>query len=238
MSSVSFSLSTSIAPLALLPLRGGSRGIPGKNIRPFLGHPLFSWCARAALQAGLKLVISSDSDEILACAREHTPDAILLKRPAELATDTASTEAVIRHALGNFSCDHLLLLQATSPLTTSRHLKEAIAAYQQGGFRPLVSGTRQHNFYWSDDGIPQNYDPLERPRRQDWKGSFVENGAFYIFSRVDFERTLSRCPPPCTLFTMSIDHSIEIDTIHDWNRLEQQATLSYNKDEHDSLLQA
>jgi CMP-N-acetylneuraminic acid synthetase len=215
-------MTTESAPIALLPLRGGSRGIPGKNIRPFLGRPLFAWCATAALDAGLRLVISTDDDSIRDAVRLHTPAAELLDRPAALATDTASTEVVIAHALDHLICDHMLLLQATSPLTNARHLHDAICAYHVGGCRPLVSGTRQHHFHWTDEGLPINYDPCRRPRRQDWDGTFVENGAFYIFSRHDFMKTQSRCAPPCTLFTMEPHHAIEIDTPDDWRRLEQE----------------
>jgi N-acylneuraminate cytidylyltransferase len=178
----------------------------------------------AALDAGLRLIISTDDESIRSAVRQHTPAAELLERPAALATATASTEAVIAHAMGELPCDHMLLLQATSPLTTAVHLQQAITAYAEGGCRPLVSGTRQHQFHWNDDGTPANYDPYRRPRRQDWNGSFVENGAFYIFSRADFDRTLSRCAPPCTLFTMGIEHAIELDTLDDWRRLERQVS--------------
>jgi N-acylneuraminate cytidylyltransferase len=209
-------------PLALLPLRGGSRGIPGKNLRLFLDQPLFAWSANAALDAGLNLVISTDDDDIRASVRTHAPGAVLLDRPASLASDTASTDSVIAHALEKIPCEHMLLLQATSPLTTSQHLRDAVAAYHKGACRPLVSGTLQHHFLWNDNGEPINYDPCNRPRRQDWKGSFVENGAFYIFSRADFELTQSRCSPPCTLFPMGSIHAIELDTPDDWHLLEHQ----------------
>ena len=213
---------TSSSTVALLPLRGGSRGIPGKNIRQFLDRPLFAWCSTAAIDAGLSLVISTDDDAIRAAVRAHTPAAQLLDRPADLASDTATTESVIAHALEQVPCEHMLLLQATSPLTNAQHLLAAIEAYHQGDCRPLVSGTRQHHFHWNDDGTPVNYDPIHRPRRQDWDGSFVENGAFYIFSRTHFEHTQTRCAPPCTLFAMESIHAIELDTPEDWRRLEQQ----------------
>ncbi|MCX6123832.1 MAG: acylneuraminate cytidylyltransferase family protein [Proteobacteria bacterium] len=216
-------MTSTLSPLTLLPLRGGSRGIPGKNIRPFLNRPLFTWCATAAIDAGLRLIISTDDDSIRAAVRKHTPAAELLDRPDEFATDTASTEAVIAHALEVIPCDHILLLQATSPLTTTRHLQEAIAAYVVGGCKPLLSGTRQHHFLWNIDGTPVNYNPSNRPRRQDWSGIFVENGAFYIFSRKDFETRNSRCPPPCTLYCMEQEHAIELDTLNDWFVLEQLA---------------
>lgn len=206
---------------ALLPLRGGSKGIPGKNIRPFLGLPLFAWSARAALDAGLQLVISTNDAEIERTVAAFTPEAKILHRPAHLASDSASTESVVDHAIGHISSEHILLLQATSPLTTAKHLTDAIAAYAQAGYRPLVTGTRQHHFYWNNDGTPANYDPCTRPRRQDWQGSFVENGAFYLFSRQQFLTSGTRCKPPCTLFEMEPIHAIEMDTLADWQSLEQ-----------------
>jgi N-acylneuraminate cytidylyltransferase len=127
----------------------------------------------------------------------------------------------VDHAIAHISSEHILLLQATSPLTTAKHLTDAIAAYAHAGCRPLVTGTRQHHFYWHNDGTPANYIPGARPRRQDWPGSFVENGAFYLFSRQDFLASGIRCKPPCTLFEMEPIHSTEIDTSADWLLLER-----------------
>lgn len=212
--------------VALLPLRGGSKGIPGKNIKSFCGLPLFVWSARAALDAGLRLVVSTDSDEIQSSVETFTPEAQILRRPHHLASDSASTESVVDHAITHISADHILLLQATSPLTTASHLKAAIEAYAKAGCRPLLTGTRQHHFYWNNDGTPANYDPCARPRRQDWQGSFVENGAFYLFSRQEFLASGTRCKPPCTLFEMEPIHAIEIDTPVDWVMLERLAQSS------------
>ncbi|MFM7230169.1 MAG: cytidylyltransferase domain-containing protein [Cyanobacteriota bacterium] len=210
--------------VALLPLRGGSKGIPGKNIRDLNGQPLYSWCAKAALEAGVRLVISTESEEIRQVVRSETPTAELLDRPEELADDTASTEAVIDHFLRHVSCDHVLLLQATSPLTQKGQIAGAIGAYVGGGCKPLVSGTRQHHFIWNEDGLPINYTPQKRPRRQDWGGTFVENGAIYLFSREVFQDTGCRCRPPCTLYIMPTDHATELDTLDDWRRLELHMT--------------
>jgi len=207
--------------VALLPLRGGSKGIPGKNIRDLNGKPLYSWCADAALNAGVRLIISTESDEIRRVVRANTPDAELLNRPQLLANDTASTESVVEHFLQQVACQHVLLLQATSPLTRQEHIQGAIEAYVLSGCRPLVSGTRQHHFMWNNDGTPINYNPIQRPRRQDWGGTFVENGAMYLFSRTAFIQSGCRCRPPCTLYSMPPEHATEIDTLEDWQRLEQ-----------------
>ena len=205
----------------LIPLRGGSQGIPNKNIRLFNGRPLFTCTGQAAIDTGFPLVISTDSEEIKAMAQRYLPESMILDRPANLATSTASTEAVISHFLDQVGFDHCLLMQATSPLSTANHIIDAIKQYINNDYRPLVTGTRKHEFYWNHCGLPINYDPLNRPRRQDWDGTFVENGAFYIFSRESFERSGSRCPAPCTLFEMDSIHGYEIDTELDWTILEK-----------------
>ena len=92
--------------------------------------------------------------------------------------------------------------------------------YFANNCKPLLSGTFQHKFIWNNNGTPKNYNPINRPRRQDWKGEFIENGALYIFSRKDFLSSGCRCLPPCTLFEMEEIHSNEIDTLSDWNYLE------------------
>ena len=98
-------------PIAVLPLRGGSRGIPGKNIKCFSGQPLFTWTATAALNAGLKVVVSTDDENISKLVRKLTPSVAVVKRPAELATDIASTESVVDHVLDTVKTNHILLLQ-------------------------------------------------------------------------------------------------------------------------------
>ena len=206
--------------IALLPLRAGSKGIPKKNIREIAGVPLFVWAASAALNAGIRLVVSTESEEIESMVSRWIPNAEILKRPAELATDEASTESVIHHFLEHYDGENVILLQATSPLTTKRHVKEAIAKYRDGSCKPLVSGTLQHKFIWDRNGWPINYNAHKRPRRQEWEGCFVENGAVYIFSRKDFMRSNSRCSPPCTLYEMYGETSIEIDTLDEWRVIE------------------
>lgn len=172
-------------------------------------------------------MISTEDCAIKSMVRKYTPSAIILDRPDELASDTATTESVIEHAFDNIDCEHMLLLQATSPLTRGHEISEAISAYVQGALKPLISGTRQHQFLWDNLGFPINYNPYLRPRRQDWDGSFVENGAIYIFSQSDFRKTQCRSSSPCTLFSMNPEHSIELDTLDDWALLEEQARRIY-----------
>ena len=210
--------------VALIPLRGGSKGIPGKNIKLLSGKPLFYWVTKAALDAGLRVYISTDSALIKKSVHDYFPNVFVVDRPASLATDEVSTEDVVKHFFSVVSVDHLVLLQATSPMTLGPHLKDALGKYSRHGFKPLVSVTRQHMFTWSDNGTPLNYDPCSRPRRQDWTGQLVENGAFYIFSKTNFLSHHCRCAPPVTLFELPCAHSLELDTPDDWKLMESLFT--------------
>ena len=135
-------------------------------------------------------------------------------------SDDSSTEDVINHFIKSLDCEHIVLLQATSPLTKSSDISLAIDKYFSNNCRPLVSGTRQHFFIWNNDGYTMNYDPYNRPRRQEWEGSFIENGAIYIFKVQDFKIYGTRCNAPCTLFEMSQPNAIELDNAYDWIALE------------------
>ena len=205
---------------ALLPLRGGSKGIPKKNIKLFCGYPLYYWTAKAVCKANIPLNISTEDQEITSVVEKYTPSAKIIKRPKKFAQDASSTEDVVKHFITIEKCEHILLIQATSPLTNESHIKEAVNLYFKNNCKPLISGTFQHNFIWNKNGIPNNYDPIKRPRRQDWEGEFIENGSLYLFSKKDFLRSECRCVPPCTLFKMDEIHSFEIDTLNDWIILE------------------
>lgn len=217
----------SSCPVAILPLRGGSKGIPRKNIRDFYGKPLFYWSAAAVLSAGFRLVISTDDKEIEKSVNQYFPEVQVLARPEYLATDTASTEDVVSHFLEHSNEEHIVLIQATSPLLRDIHILEAYDQFLANNASSLVSVTRQHKFIWSEDGNPLNYDPCRRPRRQDWNGLLVENGAIYIFTRSLFEQTGSRCGPGSELYIMPDFTSVEIDTPLDWSLVE--TIMSYEQ---------
>lgn len=204
--------------VALVPLRGGSRSIPGKNIRPIAGRPLCHWALSAALAArGIaRVVVSTDSSEIAAVARALDPRVEVLDRPAALATDTASTESVMLHALEHLPCRTLATLQATSPLTTAADLEAALARFAGEGLDSLVTAVRVRRFYWGDDARPINYDPLRRPRRQDFAGTLMENGAFYLTDAALLRRTACRLGGRIGVHEMPADCAAELDEPEDW----------------------
>ncbi|MDI6721750.1 MAG: acylneuraminate cytidylyltransferase family protein, partial [Candidatus Aenigmarchaeota archaeon] len=127
--------------IALIPLRGGSKGIPGKNIKDMAGKPLCHWVIEAAQEAGIfdRIVVSTDSEQIGEVAAQGGAE--ILWRLAELATDTASTESVMLHAAENYQFDVLTTIQATSPLTTAQDLKEAYMQFVKYKLGSLFTGT-------------------------------------------------------------------------------------------------
>jgi YrbI family 3-deoxy-D-manno-octulosonate 8-phosphate phosphatase len=213
--------------IAFIPVRGGSKSIPGKNIKDFCGKPLVYWTVRAAAECRqIKAVyVSTDSEEIRACVQEFNfPNVHVVERGAETATDGASTEsAMLEFARGN-DFVNMVLIQATSPLLTAGDLTAGINKYSRQGYDSLLSVVRQKRFIWKDaarGAVPQNYDPKKRPRRQEWNGYFIENGAFYITSRERLLKTRCRVSGRIGLFEMPEYTYYEIDEPADWTIMEQ-----------------
>lgn len=203
---------------ALIPLRGGSKSIPRKNINPLAGKPLCAWILAAARQSGLfaTIAVSTDDAEIAGVVRELDPKVLVIDRPPELATDTATTDAVMLHALPWLDCDVLCTLQATSPLTSAAMLREAWSQFQREHRDSMVTGVRSGKFVWTLDGRPLNYDPRHRPMRQQFAGSVLENGAFYFTRRELLERERCRLGGSIGVYVMPPECDIELDEPGDW----------------------
>lgn len=214
--------------VAIICARGGSKGIPRKNIRPFAGHPLIAWTIRAALASeGIDhVVLSSEDDEILAVAESY--GAHVHRRPESLATDAAATDPVVidvldHHPVGQ-QASTVVLMQATSPLTMPSDLDAALAQMSEEGLDSLLSVVDNHVFQWSigPDGTatPLNYDPQQRPRRQDIPDRVAENGAFYLATREVWASSACRLGGRTGAYIMQPWQAWEIDTENDWTRLE------------------
>jgi CMP-N-acetylneuraminic acid synthetase len=208
---------------ALIPLRGGSKSIPDKNIKPIAGKPLCSWVIYSALncEAFDAIYISTDSARIANVATSESPRVRIVDRPRELATDHATTESVMLHFAKSFEFDALVTIQATSPLLTTQNLDEAIASFKTNKFDSMLSATRTKRFFWSESGHPINYEPKARPRRQDFLGTLMENGAFYITSRDLLIREKCRLGGKIGIYEMSEDSAIELDEPADWEAVEK-----------------
>mmetsp|Transcript_5893 Transcript_5893/g.24660 ORF Transcript_5893/g.24660 Transcript_5893/m.24660 type:complete len:141 (+) Transcript_5893:75-497(+) len=122
-------------------------------------------------------------------------------------------------------CATLALIQCTSPLTSARDFEQGVALFERSKADSLVTVVRAHRFLWSvaADGVtatPKNYDPAARPRRQDWRGELIENGAFYLFDVATFRRTGSRLAGKIVAFEMPEETLVEIDSLTDWKIVE------------------
>lgn len=208
--------------LAVIPARGGSKGIPNKNVIPVGKHPLIYYTINAALDSNVcdRVVVSTDSAEIGHVAREY--GAQVVPRPAELARDESTTESCLEHVVEHLAReekyvpDTVMLLQATSPLRTADDIKDAFREFRQSEVDSLLSVMINKFFIWEKTGDravhPINYDPVNRPRRQDINVQFVENGAIYIFKRTVLEEYRSRLGGRIGYYVMPEDRSIEIDS--------------------------
>jgi CMP-N,N'-diacetyllegionaminic acid synthase len=174
--------------IAIIPARGGSKGIPGKNIIDLCGKPLIAWTIDHAVQTPEldAVYVSSDSDEILSVAKQY--GAIPIKRPSDIAGDTAPSESAIQHALSVIPgpVGLAVMLQPTSPLRKPDDLSRAIRQFRDHGWDSAFSGAELDDFLiWERDGEGKlksfNYDFRKRGRRQDRKPQYVENGSFYLF---------------------------------------------------------
>lgn len=220
--------------IALIPLRGGSKGIPRKNLKEINGSPLCSYSINAALRAERihEVWVSSDNQEIIDFVKSEFPKVKIRIRPGEFATDTATTESVILDLINSNQfkpTDQLILIQATSPLVTSKDLDEAFLQLSGSEKNSLVSGVEFKRFIWKNDGNTMNYNVYTRPRRQDFDGLFLENGAFYISNIETIERTQNRIDVPAELYFMAEETAFEIDEVSDWTIVENLLKNNVNE---------
>lgn len=226
----------------VVPARGGSRGIPGKNVKPLHGRPLITWVLEAGARVAEidQIVVTTDDADIEKAALSVNSEKILcFRRSPETATDTATTESALLEVARQHPCRHLMLVQATSPLVSAEDLSEAFARYVHSGADSLLTVARQKRFVWEQDDSgwarPVNYNPTARPRRQDFDGFLVENGAIYITDRDRFLNAGSRLHGRIAVYEMSPESYIELDDPTDWIAVE--ALLSARRSvDHQSIL--
>ena len=214
--------------IALIPLRGGSKGIKNKNLKLFAGSPLCSHVLTSAINCDEidEVWVSSEDEKILDYVRINFKKVKLFKRSKLFATDTASTESVVLEFIDKVNIDNnddIILIQATSPFTTSTMLNEAILMYKAQQNDSLISVVADKRFYWNKNGTPVNYDPSCRPRRQDFNGLMMENGAFYISSAGAYRKFNNRISGKVGLYVMPSYSGHELDEPIDWVIMENIA---------------
>jgi YrbI family 3-deoxy-D-manno-octulosonate 8-phosphate phosphatase len=210
--------------VALIPLRGGSKRIPRKNIKPMGGMPLAYWVCLAASRSRhiSRMYVSTDCPEIAATVAEFGLGVNVLMRPPHLSGDGTPTEAVMLDLMERVEhFDILATIQATSPLTSERELDSAIALMLEGNLDSVVTGTAMKRFVWTPDGTPLNYDFRNRPFTQNFAGSVVENGAFYLTRRELLARDRCRLGGRVGVYTMPEWQYTELDDPDDWPLVEK-----------------
>lgn len=213
--------------IAFIPVRGGSKSIPLKNIKLFCGKPLVCWNIEALenCDAVDEVIVATDSDKIEeTVVAQHYKKTKIYRRSAENACDTASTESVMLEYIKYANLpetDTFMLVQATSPLTQTVHFLEAMEMYQKAEFDSILTCVRNYRFFWNPDGTSMNYDYRNRPRRQNFDGMLMENGAFYINSVKNIIESGNRLSGNIGIYEMPEYTATEIDEPDDWIILEK-----------------
>ena len=211
--------------LCVVPARGGSKGVPRKNLRVVGGKPLIVWTLERALatRPAMDVVVSTDDEEIAAVSRAAGALVPFL-RPADLARDTTPTEPVVRHAIAqarqaDAAPDAVMLLQATSPVRLPGTLSRAVAQLEATGVDSLVGVVPQAPFIWTegtaDAGPTSAYDVTARPRRQDLTPAtlrYRETGSLYLTRTWVYDELDNRIGGRVGLFVMDELEGIDVDT--------------------------
>jgi CMP-N-acetylneuraminic acid synthetase len=212
--------------LAIISARGGSKGIPAKNIRPVAGKPLIAWTILPSIESGLfeRIVVSTDSPEIADVARSYGGE-IPFMRPVELAADDTPGIDPVLHAVQwlelheHYMPEWVMLLQPTSPLRSTVDLSEAFTLSERNRADAVVSVTSVHDHpYWlkrlSPDGRMEDYIEQDRPvsRRQDLPAVYALNGAIYLVRRKILIEQKTFFPDNTHALIMPRERSLDVDT--------------------------
>jgi CMP-N-acetylneuraminic acid synthetase len=223
--------------LAVIPARGGSKGVPGKNLAEVGGVPLVARAARACAVAVAvtDVVVSTDEDTIARVAR--AAGAGVVNRPTAIAGDTASSETAVLHALDAYEAEHgtpvdvVLLVQCTSPFVTGAEIAAVASAVLDGGADTALTAAPFHGFVWRPDGPDNagghgvNHDKAVRPRRQDRPEELLETGTAYAMRADGFRETGHRFFGRTALVRTDPARVLEVDDPADLTRARALASL-------------
>lgn len=216
--------------LAIIPARGGSKGIPQKNIRSLAGKPLIAWTIEQCLSCNLiqKTIVSTDDEQIASISRQYGAEVPFI-RPKYLAQDETPTEPVLKHALNWFeskgeSFDAIILMQPTSPIRHKSTIGNAIKEFEGKQVNSLVTVCENHGFFWKNIKNPEAlYNYKNRPRRQDINEEdrwYRETGSIYITRTQAFLSENNRLCDPIGIHVMRDDEGYEIDSLTDFEIVE------------------
>ncbi|MDR0484813.1 MAG: acylneuraminate cytidylyltransferase family protein [Alphaproteobacteria bacterium] len=209
--------------IALIPARGGSKSIPLKNIKMFCGKPLIYWNLKALEDSCIdEIYVATDSKEIKEVVNSFNFSKVFVyDRDPQNAQNTSSTESVLLEFIANKNIAkdaYLCLVQLTSPLTRTEDFNNAFKQLIATGYDSLLTAVLSKRFFWhkNSPSTPINYDYLSRPRRQDFDGYYMENGAFYINKVANILEHKNRICGKISIYEMPEYMGIEIDEAVDW----------------------
>lgn len=208
--------------IGIIPLRAGSKGIPGKNKKKILGRPLFTWVLSEAIFSKLdEIYVFTDDESIIDYVEKEynwTNKVNIIRRSNESATDVASTEIAMEELAKKieYNFDIFCLLQATSPLTTRDDINNCISKVEYENYDSALTVVETKRFIWDNNGNSINYDFTNRPRRQEFEGLNIENGAVYVTKKEQFINSKIRIGGKIATVNMPEDTLIEIDELTDW----------------------
>ena len=212
--------------IGFIPLRKGSKGIPNKNKRKMVGRPLFTWVLCEAIFSNLdEVVVYTDDESIIEFINKeyHWSNKVkAIFRSEESASDTASTEfAMLEYCESiNYDFDLFCLLQATSPFTKKEEINICLDKLNDD-YDSALTVVNTHRFLWNKRGEAINYNPQNRPRRQDFDGLLIENGAIYTTTKESLKITKNRLGNKVAVVKMPEESLHEIDSETDWIVVEQ-----------------
>ncbi len=213
--------------LAFIPARGGSKGIPNKNIKLFNGKPLVEWTINSALKSKLisKVIVSSDSKKILSISKKLGAETVL--RPKNISGDFATTESAIKHYIKNTkeSFDTIVLLSPTSPIRKINDIDNAIKEFKSKKLDSCFSASILLDFLiWKLNKKKKyesiNYNFQNRGTRQKRDLNYLENGSIYVFKTKLMKYHNNRIAGKIGIYLMNFWQSFEIDVKDDWKFLE------------------
>lgn len=216
--------------VAIIPARRNSKGVPGKNIKLLNNKPLIAWSIEQALEAQSvdETFVSTDCEEIMQISLNNGAKVPFL-RPKSISGDKATSESAVIHflkwaAIEQVPIDNVILMQPTSPFRYSKQIDSAMQQFLKEEADSLVTVNKSHKFFWKKNKSPiPSYDIFNRPRRQDLASTdeiYFENGSFYITKLSIYNKYKNRLGGKISMFEMSPEESIEIDSIYDFKLIE------------------
>lgn len=214
--------------IAIIPARGGSKGIPRKNLKLLSDKPLIAYAIESALAAeGIdRVIVSTEDEEIVGVANKYGAEVPFI-RPAALASDETPTLPVLQHAVGyleekeDYNPDIVVLLYATSPLLSSSRISEGVSLLTSGGFDSVVSVVPDRGHYWAEsNGRYIRFYPKSINNRQLSKPLLKENGALYVCTRDLLMEKGELTGGKVGFLVMGSNESIDIDELEDFEIVE------------------